>query len=113
MVNWYKAEQKFYGMESSSAENVEETVFESGKSRYTLKNSSPKLIHSFSFLISSKAEELSFWNWYRNTLLSRTQTVGLTDLVTHSGIKEYRMTVEPKIQNSQYPKECSVTVKEE
>lgn len=113
MVNWYKTEQKFFGMDTEPSENVEETVFESGKSRYTLKNSSAKLIHSFSFLISSKEEELSFWNWYNTILLSRTQTVGLIDLVSHSGVKEYRMIKEPQIQNSQYPKECSVSVKEE
>lgn len=113
MVDWYKEEQKFYGMTTEPENNVEETVFESGKTRYTLKNSSSKLVHSCSFLIMNKAEEVTFWNWYNNILLSRTQTVRLTDLVEHQGEKEYRVTSEPQMQNSQFPKECQITFKEE
>lgn len=112
MVSWYKNEESFYAMTTAPDVNVEETTFESGKSRYTLKNSSPKKIHKCSFLVKTKTEETTFWNWYENTLLSRTQNVRLTNLVTHSGNKEYQMTEEPSFTNSQYPKECTVTFKE-
>lgn len=113
MVSWFKDKEDFYGMTTKPEENVIETKFESGKSRYTLMNQSPKLTHQFSFLLKNKADEQSFWYWYSNILLSRTQTVELTDLVSHEGLKEYRMISEPAVQDSQYPKEVQIEVKEE
>ena len=114
MTQWYKSEQKFFGMTTAPENNVITTEFESGKVRYQLRNSTPKLTHSFSFLLKSKEDELAFWNWYNNDLLSRTQTVELYDLVKGApDKKEYRMTTEPAVQDSQYPKECQINVKEE
>lgn len=112
MVQWFSNKQNFYAMSTNSNENIEEVEFESGKKRYYLKNSSPKLSHSFSFLLKDKAEEVAFWNWYSNILLSRTQTVELMNLVTLEGTKEYQMTEEPSINDSQFPKEVNITVEE-
>ena len=112
-VSWYKDSPKFFGLSTSSNENIETVEFESGKKRFFLKNSTNKKAFSFSFLITDSQDEESFWSWYENTLLSRTQTVNLTDLVTGSGQTEYRMTEEPSTSDSQFPKEYSVSVEEE
>ena len=113
MVNWFSDKQDFYGMSTQSQENVETVEFEAGKKRYYLKNSSPKKVHTLSFTLWKREEEVAFWRWYEEDLLSRTQTVQLTDLVTNQGLKEYRMTEEPNIPDSQFPKECTVTLEEE
>lgn len=113
MVNWFENKQNFYGLTTNSENNVEVTEFENGKKRYILKNSTPKLNHTFSFLLMDKDAERNFWNWYADVLKSRTQTVELRDLITRDGNKEYRMTDEPTVNGSQYPKEVNVSVQEE
>ena len=112
-VNWYKDAQDFYAMTTSSIENVETIEFESGKKRYMRKNTTGKKAFSFSFNLIDKADETAFWTWYDESLCSRANTVYLTDLVKHTGTTEYRMTEEPALQNSQYPKECQLSVEEE
>lgn len=112
MVNWWKVEEKFYGMTTATKENIETVEFESGKPRDFLKDSTPRKIHSVSFKIVSKDEEIFFWDWYENTLLSRTQTVKLIDLLKGEGFKEYRMASEPQTNDSQYPKEFTTSFEE-
>lgn len=112
MVKWFSEKQKFYAMTTQSKENIEKVEFENGKPRFYLKDSTSRKTHSFSFRFEKRFEEVVFWNWYDNILLSRTQTVELIDLVSGVGNKEYRMTEEPSVQDSQYPKEVQITVEE-
>lgn len=104
--------KKFYGMQRSSENNTLVTEFESGRKRYTLKNSVPKLVFSVMLDISTKAEERLFWAWYSNTLLSRTKTVNLPDFLGGGTVKEYRMTEEPSAEG-QLPKTFTFNFREE
>lgn len=110
-VNFY-ATKKFYNVTTSVKENIIETTFDSGKTRRILMNTSPKKIFNLSFTLTSKTDEASFWNWYEKNLYSRANTLYLTDLITRSGTSEYIMTSEPQIQDSQYPKECQISLEE-
>lgn len=112
MVNWYKEDSKFYGMTTSSVSNRETVQFESGKPRDFLKDSTSRKIHSVSFRIVSMDEELFFWDWYDNILLSGTQTIKMKDFLNPEGFKEYRMADEPQTNDAQFPKEFSVTFEE-
>lgn len=112
MVSWFSLNQKFHSMTTSAKNNIQTLEFESGKSRDYLLDSTPRKIHSVSFNISSKTEEAIFWDWYENTLLSRTQTIKLPDFVRGTGTREYKMTAEPQTNDSQYPKEFTTTFEE-
>lgn len=113
MVAWFRQNEKFYALSTSSAENVVEVTYENGKTKTYLKDSSGRKTHSVSFLICNKDEESAFWAWYDNVLLSRSQTVLLPGFIDGGMMVEYRMTAEPQIQNGQYPKECQVSFIEE
>lgn len=113
MVEWYKDTFDFYELTTTPDSNIIETQFESGKVRYTLKNSTPKKTHNFNFDLKNKDDELNFWTWYSDTLLSRTQTVKLLNLISGKGFKEYRVTEEPSVSEGSYPKTCSMSVREE
>lgn len=102
----------FYGMTRVNDENIISTRFESGKERYTLKNSSPKLTISVMLDIHSKAEELAFWKWYTDTLKSRTETILLSDFLGSGIDKEYRMIDEPSAEG-QNPRIFTFTFREE
>jgi len=112
MVNWWKDNQKFFSMGTSGKNNIKTLEFESGKTRDYLLDSSPRKTHSVSFKIENRTEESTFWNWYANTLLSRTQTISLIDFVSGTGTKEYKMTEEPQTNDSQYPKEFTTAFEE-
>lgn len=111
-VEWStNVNMKFYGMTRATEENVIKTQFESGRERYRLKNSSPKIAFSVQLDLNTKAEERAFWDWYNDTLLSRTETVYLPDFLGGTTGKEYRMTEEPSIEG-QRPKVLTLTFKE-
>lgn len=102
----------FYGMQRSPEDNTLVTEFESGKKRYILKNSTPKLTFSVMLDISTKAEERAFWTWYTEVLMSRTQTVYLDDFLGSGDTKEYRMIEEPSAEGL-VPKVFTFTFREE
>lgn len=112
MENWAQGvNQDFYALSTTVTENVEVVEFESGAKRTYLKNSSPKKKYSFSLSLWTRAEEINFWNWYENTILSGSLTFGLTDLTKLSGTTEYRMTGVPSV-SGQYPKTVQISVEE-
>lgn len=114
-VNWPEGvPNKFYGMQRTPENNTLTTEFESGKKRYILKNSSPKITFSVMLDLKSKTEELLFWNWYKDVLLSRTQTVMLPDFLEPDSEteKEYRMIEEPSAEGL-LPKTFTFNFKEE
>lgn len=111
-VSWFRNNEKFYAMSTGSVDNVVVTEFESGKNRMYLRNSTGRKSHQVSFTLWKKTEEIAFWNWYDNVLMSRSEYVQLTDFISGSGTKLYQMTEEPSIPDSQYPKECQVTFEE-
>lgn len=112
-VNFYKTNVKFYSMQTSAIDNLIETQYESGKRAYRLRNTTLKHSHSLSFILKDRADEQSFWQWYENNLYCRANTFYLTNIISGQGTKEYRMTAEPQIQDSQYPKECVLKIEEE
>jgi hypothetical protein len=84
-----------YGMDIGGGDNVTSVEFESGKARTYLKNSAPKRV--FSFIIEMEdvgaaSEYKVFLSWWNNTLLSGALSFYFPDLITHTGLKEYRMT---------------------
>lgn len=112
MVAWYKDEERFYDMNTSSKENIEVLEYENGKPRTYLKDSTSRKTHSFSFDITSKEDEIAFWDWYDNVLLSRSEHLELTDVISGKGKKEYRVTAEPYIPDTEFPKECNLSIEE-
>ncbi len=111
-VSWFRQNEKFYAMSTGSIENIEKTEFESGKNRTYLKNGTGKKAHKMSFTLWKKTEEVAFWNWYDNTLLSRTEPIQMTNFITQQGNTLYMMSEEPEIPDGQYPKECQVSFEE-
>lgn len=112
-VNWSpRVNTKFYAMSAGAKENIEETEFESGIVRTNLKSSSMRRRFTVSFPLRSREEENFFWDWYDNTLLSRTQNFVVTDFVRRDRLTEYRMTGEPDVDGSQYPKKATIEVEE-
>lgn len=98
-VEWPEGvNKKFYGMQRSPEDNTLVTQFESGRKRYTLRNSVPKITFSVMLDIKTKTEERNFWAWYSNVLCSRTQTVNLPDFLGSGTTVEYRMTEEPSAE---------------
>lgn len=84
-----------YGMDIGGGDNVTSVEFESGKARTYLKNSAPKRV--FSFIIEMEdvgaaSEYKVFLSWWNNTLLSGALSFLFPNLITHSGLIEYRMT---------------------
>ena len=111
-VEWSASvNMKFYGMTRATEENVIKTQFESGRERYRLKNSAPKVTFSVQLDLDTREEERAFWDWYANTLLSRTETVYLPDFLGGTSAKEYRIMEEPSVEG-QRPKVLPLTLKE-
>lgn len=83
-----------YGMDTGGGDNVVSVEFESGKARTYLKNSAPKRV--FSFIIEmedvgASSEYKTFLSWWNTTLLSGALSFLFPNLITHSGLVEYRM----------------------
>lgn len=111
-VNWSEdISTTFYGMTTTTTENIITTEFESGKKRTRLKNSSPKRTFSVKLDLWTKEEETGFWTWYDTRLHSRAQTVWLPDFFGRPEMKEYRMTAEPTCEG-QRPKILSLSFEE-
>ena len=84
-----------YGMDTGGGDNVTYVEFESGKARSYLKNSAPKKVFSFVIAmedIGGTSEYKTFLTWWDTVLLSGALSFNFPNLVTHSGMKEYRMT---------------------
>lgn len=95
-VSWPSGvNQDVYGMDIGGGDNVAKIEFESGKSRTYLKNSAPKKVFAFVIDmedIGASSEYKLFTSWWENTLLSGALSFYFPDLITHSGLKEYRTT---------------------
>lgn len=112
-VEWSdKVNSDFYGMSYGANENTETVKFESGKPRTFLKNSTPTKSMTFRVSFWTKGEELAFWDWYENVLLSGAEALRLTDLVSLEGTREYRMTSTPKVSEGAFPLTCTISVEE-
>jgi hypothetical protein len=101
-------------MDQGGGDNVEYTVFESGKARTFLKNSAPKKV--FSFILSledvgASSEFKTFITWWEETLLSGSLSFTFPNLITHSGNAEYRPTQTYSV-SGQKLKEVSISVEE-
>lgn len=106
-----KVNTDFWALETSVNENTQSVEFESGIKRTYLKNSVAKKTYTFSLALNNKTEELAFWNWYDNTILSGSLSFSLYDFLTQSEITEYRLTSKPSV-SGQYPKTLNLTVEE-
>jgi len=105
---------KAYGMDTGGGENVESIEFESGKARTYLKNSVPKKVFSFVIRmndVGATSEYKYFLAWWDNTLLSGALSFYFNDLITHSGLKEYRATQTYSVTGQKY-KEVTFSVEE-
>jgi hypothetical protein len=83
-----------YGLETTPIENVERILFESGKERTYLKNSSGRKRHAFMLSmedVGDDSEYKTFLDWYNDTLLSGSLTFNFPNLITHTGTKEYKL----------------------
>lgn len=112
MENWASnVNQNFFGLTTTVNENVNTIEFESGVKRTYLKNTTPKKKHSLSLNLWTKTEEVAFWNWYEDTILSGSLTFGLTDFSTQNKITEYRLVSVPSV-SGQYPKTIILQLEE-
>lgn len=102
----------FFNLTTFPEDNVIRIGYESGRESTCLKNSTPKKQHSFTLLLWNRTEELAFWDWYENTILSGTLSFILTNLLSRTGNKEYKMTSVPTVESGAYPKELTINVKE-
>jgi len=104
---------KAYGMDHSPIENVERIQFESGKERDYLKNSRGR--KQYTFLIDMEdvgpdSEFKAFLSWYDDDIKSGALTFDFPNLITHSGLKEYRFL--DYGATGQRVKEVSITLEE-
>lgn len=112
MENWSSSVNKnFFGLTTTVNENLNTIEFESGVKRTYLKNTTPKKKYSVSLNLWTKTEEVAFWNWYNDTILSGSLTFGLKDFTTQSGLTEYRLTSVPSV-SGQYPKTLTLQIEE-
>jgi len=112
-VSWSQnVNTKFYNLSYGVNENTESISFESGKKRTFLKNSTPQKKFDFSLSFWSQTEEQAFWTWYEDVLLSGSECVILTNLLTGTGTKEYRFTSTPQVSDGLYPRTCKISVEE-
>ena len=112
MENWSSDVNKnFYGLTTTTIENINTIEFESGVKRTYLKNTTPKKKYSVSLDLWTKEEEVAFWSWYNDTILSGSLTFGLTDFTTQNGTTEYRLTSVPNV-SGQYPKTLTLQIEE-
>lgn len=115
MIAWAEnVNNNAYGMETTLKENVIITEFESGKSRTYLKNSSPKMVHSFMLDLKdtgATSEYKRFLSWWKNDLKSGSLSFAFQDLITGTGLSEYKMTEVPSATGQKW-KTITITVEE-
>lgn len=110
---------RFYGQDGGYSENTEKVEFKSGRTINYLKNSVPKKTHSLNLTvqdkgtpkIDGKTEFEHFLDWYENTIKSGTIPFYLTDIITGSGEKLYRIKEAPNWTGQKY-KEVSIELEE-
>lgn len=110
---------RFYGQDGGYLDNTEKVEFKSGRTILYLKNSTPKKEHSVNLRCKDKKSEKTdgktefewFLHWYENTIKSGTIPFYLTDIVTGSGMKLYRLKEKPNWNGQKY-KEISLTLEE-
>lgn len=109
----------FYGQDGSYNDNTEEVEFKSGRKVKYLKNSLPRKTHALNLRcadkgtpkLSGRTEFEWFLFWYENTVKSGTESFYLTDIVTGTGTKEYRLAETPSWNGQRY-KEVSIKLEE-
>lgn len=118
-ANWSAyVNTKFYGQDGGYNENTEKVEFKSGRSIEYLKNSVPKKTHSLNLTVKDKGtqktdgktEFVHFLDWYENTVKSGTIPFYLTDIITGSGTKLYKIKVDG--WTGQRNKEINLTLEE-
>lgn len=108
---------KLYGQDGGYNDNREKVEFKSGRTIFYKKNSAPKKTHALnlslndSAIVDGKTEFQWFIYWYEYTIESGTLSFNLTDIVAHSGTKEYLLTETPK-WSGQRTKEINLTLEE-
>lgn len=116
--NWNSnVNTNFYGADGSYKDNTEKVEFKSGREISYLKNSLPKKECSVNVRckdkgtpkINGKTEFEWFLWWYENTIKSGTIPFYLTDIITGTGTKLYRLKDPPKWNGQKY-KEVSLTL---
>ncbi len=108
----------FYGQDGKYKDNTEKVEFKSGRTIQYLKNSAAKKTHALNLSLKDKGtpktggktEFEHFLYWYENTAKSGTIPCDLTDIITGSGTKQYRVKVEG--WTGQRNKEVSLTLEE-
>lgn len=109
----------FYGQDGGYKDNTEKVEFKSGREILYLKNSVPKKEHSLNLRCGDtgtaktegKTEFEHFLYWFENTVKSGTVPFYLTDVITGSGMKLYKIEVDG--WTGQKYKEISIKLKEE
>lgn len=110
--SWCKdVNRRFFGVNRTPKPNVRKVSFESGKDRTYLLNSSVKRTFSANLTLT-KAEEIAFWDWYDNVVLSGSDSFILPDILTGIGEKEYKFVGEPSVDGVS-PRKLTVTIMEE
>ncbi|UTC66023.1 MULTISPECIES: hypothetical protein [unclassified Treponema] len=101
-INWSEhVNTNFYGADSSYKDNTEKVEFKSGREIEYLKNSRPKKKHSVNLWLKDKGtvktdgktEFEHFLYWYEMEAKSGTVPCNLTDIITGTGTKQYRVKV--------------------
>lgn len=108
----------FYGQDGNYKDNVEKVEFKSGREIEYLKNSRPKKTHALMLKckdkgtakIDGKTEFEWFLDWFENTAKSGTVPFYMTDIITGSGKKLYKIALGG--WNGQRNKEISLTLTE-
>lgn len=115
IVEWAEnVNDKAYGLQASSINNLIEVKFESGKTRSFNKNSIGKKSFSFSIDMNDEgndSEYKRFWIWYDTELCGRANTFLFPDLLNRGVDVEYRMTAEPTA-TGQRVKTVNISVEE-
>ena len=114
-VNWPDGvNNKVYGLSTTMNDNLQVQTFESGAKRTWLKNSVTKKKFSFLLLFSdrgSDSEFKKFLSWYDNVCLSGSISFYFLNLISKSGVKEYKFTEVPTIKGNIF-KEVSFDLEE-
>ena len=108
----------FYGQNGEYKDNTEKVEFKSGREIVYLKNSVPKKSHTLNLRcqdkgtpkIAGKTEFEHFLYWFENTVKSGTIPFLLTDIVTGTGERLYK--IEVTGWTGQRYKEVSLKLKE-
>lgn len=117
--NWSKyVNARFYGQDGGYEENTEKLEFKGGRTVEYLKNSAPKKTHAVNLCLADKGtartdgrtEFEHFLDWYENDVKSGTVPFYLTDIITGSGERLYRVKVDG--WTGQRYKEVSLTLEE-